>query len=353
MPLVWGGAAGWELHRITFMSHRFQVTNIEGQELISTSKQIHSVLLQMSGNKTGEMCVCTPFLKKRISPIKEYKLLLVGETGSGKTSFLNLICNTAVIQSNFDYKLDSFQDFNDIQLENAASQPMQSKTSGAKLYKAKLCGLSLGIIDTPGFGDSRGIEQDKENIQKVISCIKEEKYINCVCLVINGRLSRNTADLKYVLTQIASILPRAISNNLIVVFTNTAKEFDLNFDLDELNNTYFGKQIDTDRVAFCIENPYCILDKARKRRGQISDDKIVEKLKKSFEETAEVLKEMCSAMKGYKNIQIHEHMNSFHQEFRQESKKEWPLCHLICLLIIIIILLSFAFSLIYIFIANA
>ena len=299
----------------------------------------------MSGNKTGEMYVCIPCLKNRISPIKEYKLLLVGETGSGKTSFLNLICNTAVIQSNFNYKLDSFQDFNDIQLENAASHPMQSKTSGAKLYKAKLCGLSLGIIDTPGFGDSRGIEQDKENIQKVISCIKEEKYINCVCLVINGRLSRNTADLKYVLTQIASILPREISNNLIVVFTNTANEFDLNFDLDELN-TYFGKQIDTDRVVFCIENPYCILDKARKRRGQISDDKIVEKLKKSFEETAEVLKDMYNAMKGYEKIQIHEHVNSFRQEFRPENEKEWLLRRLISLFIMSI---SVIVSLIIIF----
>ena len=50
-------------------------------------------------------------------------MLLVGETGSGKTSFLNLICNTAVIQkvgSDFDYKLDRFEDFNDIELENAA-----------------------------------------------------------------------------------------------------------------------------------------------------------------------------------------------------------------------------------------
>ena len=287
-----------------------------------------------------------PCPKIRIRSKREYKMLLVGETGSGKTSFLNLICNTAVIQkvgSDFDYKLDRFEDFNDIELENAAEYPMESKTSGARLYKANLCGLSLGIIDTPGFGDSRGMEQDKKNIKKIISCIEEEKYINCVCLVINGRLSRNTADLKYVLTQIASILPRAISNNLIVVFTNTSSELDLIFDLEELNN-YFGKQIDTDRVAFCIENPYCILNKARKRRGLIPDDKMVEKLKNSFEETAEALKEMCDGMKGYKNIQIHERVNPFHQEFRQESKKEQLLRQLLFSLIMTI---SFSFTLIY------
>ena len=284
----------------------------------------------MSGNDLGEIWVCIPCLKKRINPTREYKMLLVGETGSGKTSFLNLICNTAVIQmfgSDFDYRLDQFQDFNNIHLENAAEHPMQSKTSGAKLYKAELCGLSLGIIDTPGFGDSRGIEQDKENIQKVISCIEEEKYINCVCWVINGRLSRNTADLKYALTQIASILPRAISNNLIVVFTNTESEIDLNFKLDVLS-TYFGKKIDT---AFCIENPYCILDKARERRGQIPEDKIVQKLKKTFEETAEVLQDMCDAMKGYKEIQIHEHVSHSHYEFRQSFKEMIISCILMLL----------------------
>ena len=103
-----------------------------------------------------------------------------------------------------------------------------------------------------------------------------------------------------------------------------------------MNLIYFGKQIDTDRVAFCIENPYCILNKARKRRGLILDDKIVEKLKNSFEETAEALKEMCDAMKSYKNIQIHERVNPFHQEFQQESEKEQLLRQLLFLLIMTI-----------------
>ena len=59
-----------------------------------------------------------------------YKLLLLGETGSGKTSFLNLLCNFGLIQAlGFDEGSKQLQHFNDIALENANSRKLESKTS--------------------------------------------------------------------------------------------------------------------------------------------------------------------------------------------------------------------------------
>ncbi len=93
-----------------------------------------------------------------------YKMLLTGETGAGKTSFLNLLCNCGMVQAlgcKFDEDgLSRFEQFNDIKMENAKSLSMESKTTGAKLYEAELGELK---VDTPGFGDSRGIDQDKKN----------------------------------------------------------------------------------------------------------------------------------------------------------------------------------------------
>ena len=238
-------------------------------------------------------------------PHASYKMLLIGETGSGKTSFLNLICNCGMIQAlhvGFG-DVDAFsqlRQFNAVELENAVSNQMESKTSGAKLYNVELCGIKMGVVDTPGFGDSRGIEEDKRNVAKIIDALKEEDYLNCVCLIINGRQSRMSATLRYVLTEITAILPKEIVSNVIVVFTNTADGLDLNFDLNALE-TFFGKEIENSRM-FCIENPYCRLDKAKKQTGKLPAEKIVRSLQKSFDETNEVLKEMSTTVKDFHQV---------------------------------------------------
>jgi len=243
-------------------------------------------------------------VKELVSPKQHnpFKLLLIGETGSGKTSFLNLICNFDLIVQlgGFETSVDHFQNFNVFALENAEKQKMESKTSNAKLYNVNFFDLKVGIIDTPGFGDSRGIEEDERHVKKIIATLKEVDYVNCVCLVVNGRNSRMTSTLRYVLTEITTILPKTILDNVIVVFTNTGDPLDLNFDLSALKG-FFGKEITT---HFCIENPYCKFEKAKvqQEKKNLPIQTIAKSLKKGFEETGEVLKEMYSAIKPFKPV---------------------------------------------------
>ena len=270
---------------------------------------------------TGRLATAFGFLGslvKKGPAHNPFKLLLVGETGSGKTSFLNLLCNCSAIQAlactGGEDGLDQFHQFNDIKLENAKSHQMQSKTSSAKLYNIDVGALKVGIIDTPGFGDSRGMEQDKENVAKIIATLENEEYINCVCLVINGRQARMSATLQYVLTEVTAILPKEVLNNVIVVFTNTADPLDLNFDPNELVK-FFGRRLDN---IFYIENPYCRLEKAKEKQEQLSSLTIAKSLKKSFEETAEVLNAMCSVMKDFEEV----HTNRFIKLFKKKQEVE-------------------------------
>ena len=238
----------------------------------------------------------------------EYKMLLIGETGSGKTSFLNLLCNSAVIQKlGFEQALSELGQFNDIELENTHARKMESKTLGAKLYDVKLGDLNIGIIDTPGFGDSRGMEDDKKHSQTIVDALKAEEYINCICLVINGRMARVTATLRYVLTEVTAILPRVVLNDMIVVSTNTRDLFDCNFDRAALKE-FFGREIEEERVFF-IENPCCHLEKAKEEKAKgkqemqlFTDDKIVQSLKTSFDETASMLTKMWTLIKGFGRV---------------------------------------------------
>ena len=234
----------------------------------------------------------------------EYKILMIGETGSGKTSFLNFICNAEIIQKvSIDAASASLRSFHDIELENAQASPMESKTSGAKLYETKICGLDVGVIDSPGFGDSRGLKQDKANSKAIVSALRAEDYINCICLIINGRTSRISATLKYVMSEITAILPRAVLNNIVVVFTNSADFLDVNFDV-QLLYEYFGQEVPQHHI-FCIENPYCRFEKAKQKRDSLPPEKIFESLKDAFIKAGEMLKMFYMAISKFNAIHTH------------------------------------------------
>jgi len=242
-----------------------------------------------------------------------YKLLLIGETGSGKTSFLNLLCNYGTVKElGFQTGFEQLKNFNDIELENAQSKQMESKTSGIALYNVEFNGLEIGIIDTPGFGDSRGMDEDKKHTQIIIAALKEVEHVNCVCLVINGRLSRMTASLRYVLAEITAILPKTVLDNVVVAFTNTTNVLDLNFDIESLSE-YFGREIER---CFFIENPYCQFEKAKMKKNKVPLKMIAESLKEGFEKAGKELDKMHDSMKHLKAV----HTKHFIKLY--EKKKE-------------------------------
>ena len=248
-------------------------------------------------------------------PVDKYKMLLIGETGSGKTSFLNLLCNYGLVKElGFEVGVEHFHSFNEIQIENAVANKMESKTSDAMKYAVSLGDTNLEIIDTPGFGDSRGMDEDKKHITRIINALKKEDYVNCVCLIINGRASRMSATLGYVLSEITSILPRTIIDNIIVVFTNTTGLLQLNFDLGTLKH-YFGREL---QHSFCIENPYCLFEKANERKGLMSRELLAESLKDEFERAAKTLNRLFTTMKSFKIV----HTNDFLMLYKKKEKIE-------------------------------
>ena len=60
---------------------------------------------------------------------------------------------------------------------------MESKTSDARNYTIKIGFVPFTFIDTPGFGDTRGLKYDEEQAEKIRKSILKEDGINCVCVV--------------------------------------------------------------------------------------------------------------------------------------------------------------------------
>ncbi|KAL1279162.1 hypothetical protein QQF64_025835 [Cirrhinus molitorella] len=81
---------------------------------------------------------------------------------------------------------------------------------------------SLTIVDTPGFGDTRGISHDQKitkQIQEFFSAPGGIDHIDAVCFVVQASLARLTHTQKYVFDSILSIFGKDIAQNIIVLVT--------------------------------------------------------------------------------------------------------------------------------------
>lgn len=261
---------------------------------------------------------------KKARPV--FQMVLIGETGSGKTSLFNLLCNfDLVCQLGLENSLEILRNFHDLDLENAQQRAMESKTSDAKYYKVKFGELEVGIIDTPGFGDSRGIDEDRKNVKKIIDTIERAEYVNCICLVINGRQARATFQLKYVLTEISATLPKSAFNNLIIIMTNSQDVTCATFDVSELSSFFGSEVIIKPEHVFYIDNPYSKLEKCRKEKKAATLQQLVSALQISFQTAGLTLMQMLDTIKDFNDV----HTNCFVQLYNIKQEVEKNTLHLL------------------------
>jgi len=89
------------------------------------------------------------------------------------------------------------------------------------------------FLDTPGLGDTRGIDQDTKNIIKIIEAVEGLNGLTGIIIVVNGSVARITSNLRFVLASLRGNLPDIILDNVIVVLTNS-KRHEANFVVQEL-----------------------------------------------------------------------------------------------------------------------
>lgn len=83
---------------------------------------------------------------------------------------------------------------------------------------------SLNIIDTPGFGDTRGIERDQRTIGQIRELFSETgakgvTYIDAVCFIVKAPDARLTVSQKYIFSAIMSLFGKDIESNICTLIT--------------------------------------------------------------------------------------------------------------------------------------
>ncbi|UJR32379.1 hypothetical protein I4U23_019841 [Adineta vaga] len=179
-------------------------------------------------------------------------ILLIGETGVGKSSFINAFANylrfhtldnaqsnqplvlipvsfIITVGDTFVERTVKFGDVNDSKNEDF-NHPGQSVTQRCKSYEFEYqingtVGKKIRIIDTPGFGDTRGIEQDDRNMKEIFNYAKTLSHVNAVCVLLKPNETRLNIFFRSCLTQLFTVLGPNISNNISFCFTNSRSTF--------------------------------------------------------------------------------------------------------------------------------
>ena len=72
-------------------------------------------------------------------------------------------------------------------------------------------GRQLRIIDTPGFDDTRGFEQDDRNMEHILQYINNLTHLNAICFLLKPNSLRLNMFFRTCLTRLFSFLNPAPS----------------------------------------------------------------------------------------------------------------------------------------------
>ncbi|KAK8389309.1 hypothetical protein O3P69_008795 [Scylla paramamosain] len=150
-------------------------------------------------------------------------IMMVGETGSGKTTLINGLVNYVF---GVDWN-DSFR-FKMI-VEDSRANQAHSQTKDVTSYTLHhqdgfRMPYSLTIIDTPGFGDTKGIKRDREIVEQLRKFFTSPgdlgiSHIDAIGFVVQASQARLSVGQKYVFDSILALFGKDISDNIFLLVT--------------------------------------------------------------------------------------------------------------------------------------
>ena len=169
---------------------------------------------------------------------REVNILLLCETGVGKSTwingFANILAHTALEEVDpADEAIFPIPSAFTIVNENYQTVPIstgtdvcekhgegQSATQRPRTYVFPAVDGTIRIIDTPGIGDTRGIEQDLENFQQILNHIANLDRLHGICILLKPDRARLDLMFEYCIKGLFANLHKNACRNIVFCFTN-------------------------------------------------------------------------------------------------------------------------------------
>ena len=177
-----------------------------------------------------------------LSPLREVEpinIVLLGETGVGKSTWINAIANYVAFQT-----LQDAVDANGIKVyipsqflftsesgavqkisigsnfENEVEVAGHSTTQIPRAYKLHIGKHLITLLDTPGIGDIRGFDQDNENLENILAHLSQFSEIHGICIFLKPNTARITTAFSLCIRVLLAHLHRSATENIVFCFTN-------------------------------------------------------------------------------------------------------------------------------------
>ncbi|CAG8588901.1 18299_t:CDS:2 [Racocetra persica] len=182
-----------------------------------------------------------------VAPREEINILLLGETGTGKSTFINAFANyfkfnslEDAISGELDILITSKftitnEDY-DMKLITVVSEEEDENEviDCVGMSSTQQCGIYvfhadenkvIRLIDTPGIGDTRGIEYDKKNFENILKNISQHDHLDGICILLKPNDSRLNIIFRFCIHELLSHLHKSAKDNIVFCFTNTRGTF--------------------------------------------------------------------------------------------------------------------------------
>ena len=251
-------------------------------------------------------------VNKRCPADKEINILLLGQTGVGKSTFINSLANyfvhntldeaindemQVVIPASFSCTdPETFEqkvvNVGDERSREKTTENGESATQQCQSFVFPIGDRNLRLIDTPGMGDTRGSEQDNKNLFEILTYISHYEHLNGICVFLKPNEERLTIPFRLCIRQILHYLHSSASENIIFIFTNARSTFFMPGSSKKLLQSILNDHRDKNNIevpfskdnTFLLDNePFHCL--ALHKNGVRLDEQQMESYKKSWDYT--------------------------------------------------------------------
>ncbi|KAL2680400.1 hypothetical protein Neosp_007998 [[Neocosmospora] mangrovei] len=176
-------------------------------------------------------------------------ILILGETGVGKSTFINSFVNylkyntldeameaeklTAVIPCSFSTQIMNRHDTSkeieeyviragdDSREDEGDGSKGESATQQTTVYPITIGTTTYRLFDTPGIADTRGSRYDRENMADMMRTLSDYDVLHGILILLKSNSSRLNVLFKFCIQELLTHLHVSAESNLVFGFTNT------------------------------------------------------------------------------------------------------------------------------------